>query len=86
MNQETNKYAVQAIAEYALFLEFSGEDVLSPDAAIQAMEQLAATLQMADEETKSSLCLQFETLAAKSSGQQSTFLRGLSEALGLAKG
>ncbi|QQN72334.1 hypothetical protein IYN88_15180 [Comamonas testosteroni] len=83
--KETDPHVAQAIAESALFLEFSGEDVLSPDAAVQAMEQLAATLQTADEETQSSLCLQFAILATTFSGQQVTFLTGLGEALGLVK-
>ena len=85
MSQETNQYVAQAIAEIAVFLEFSGEDVLSLDEAAQAMEQLAATLQMADQDTKSSLSLQFENLAATFSGAQAIFLKGLGEALGLVK-
>ena len=52
MSQEINKYVARAIVEIAIFLEFSKEDVVAPDASIQALEQLAATLQMADLKTK----------------------------------
>lgn len=83
MSQEINKYVAQAIVEVAVFLEFSGEEAINPDAAVQALEQLASTLQLADSEAKSSLCSQFEIIAMKYSGEQAEFVESLGEALGL---
>ena len=86
MSQEINKRVAQAIVEVAVFLEFSGEEAISPDAAVQALEQLASTLQMADLETKSSLCSQFESIAMEYSDEQAEFVESLGEALGLIEG
>ncbi|TBV08478.1 hypothetical protein [Phytopseudomonas dryadis] len=83
MSQEINKYVAQAIVELAVFLEFSEETAVNQDAAIQALEQLASTLQMADSKAKSSLCSQFENIAVGYSGEQADFVEGLGEALGL---
>jgi hypothetical protein len=83
MSQEINKYVARAIVEIAIFLEFSKEDVVAPDASIQALEQLAATLQMADLKTKKALCLQFEEVSAEYSGEQADFVESLGESLGL---
>ncbi|MFH6599470.1 hypothetical protein ACEVAQ_12235 [Ectopseudomonas khazarica] len=83
MSQEINKHIAQAIAEIAVFLEFSGEEAINPDAAVQALEQLASTLQMADSETKSSLSSQFENIAMEYSDEQAEFVESLGEALGL---
>ncbi|MFV0453505.1 MAG: hypothetical protein ACK5NQ_00595 [Pseudomonas sp.] len=83
MSQEINKYIAQAIAEVAVFLEFSGEEAINPDAAVQTLEQLASTLQMAGPETKSSLCSQFENIAMEYSDEQAEFVESLGEALGL---
>ena len=35
MSQEINKHVARAIVELAIFLEFSTDDVLDPDAAVQ---------------------------------------------------
>ncbi|AIJ46582.1 hypothetical protein SR914_22600 [Comamonas testosteroni] len=83
MSQEINKFVAQAIIENALFFEFSGEKIIDPDAAIQALEQMAATLQMADTETKASLCLHFKNIAMQYSGEKADFVASLDDALGL---
>lgn len=83
MSQEINKYIARAIVELAIFLEFSGDDVLNPDAAIQGLEQLASTLQMMDLKSKSSLCSQFKRIAIEYSDEQAEFVESLGEALGL---
>lgn len=61
------------------FLEFSQEDVVNPDAAIQALEQLAATLQMSDLKSRESLCLQFKEVSAEYSSEQAVFIETLGE-------
>lgn len=83
MSQKIDKHVAQAIVEFAVFLEFSGEEAINPDAAVQALEQLASTLQMSDSETKSSLCSQFENIAMEYSDEQAAFVESLGEALGL---
>lgn len=83
MNQEINKHVARAIVELAIFLEFSGDDALNPDAAMQGLEQLALTLQMMDLESKSSLCSQFKSIAIEYSDEQAEFVESLGEALGL---
>lgn len=83
MSQEINKHVARAIVEFAVFFEFSGEDVLSPDAAIQALEQLASTLQVADSGAKSSLCSHFKNIATEYSGEQAEFVASLGDSLGL---
>ncbi|MFF7707580.1 hypothetical protein [Pseudomonas sp. NPDC007930] len=83
MSQEINKHVAQAIVEFAMLLEFSGGDALNPDAAMQGLEQLASTLQMMDFESKSSLCLQFKSIAIEYSDEQAAFVESLGETLGL---
>ena len=83
MSREINRYIAQAIAEVAIFLEFSGEDIVHPDAAVEVFEQLASTLQMADPESKLSFCSSFLTVAERYSGEQAEFVKDLGEALGL---
>lgn len=83
MSQEINKHVARAIVELAISLEFSGDDALNPDAAMQGLEQLASTLQMMDLESKSSLCSQFKSIAIEYSDEQAEFVESLGEALGL---
>ncbi|QVQ28278.1 hypothetical protein [Achromobacter deleyi] len=83
MSQEINEHVVRAIVEVAVFLEFSGEEEINPDAAVRVLEQLASTLQMMDSKTKSSLCSQFENVAIEYSDEQAEFVENLGEALGL---
>jgi len=83
VSQEINKHVARAIVELAIFLEFSGDDALNPDAAMQGLEQLASTLQMMDLESKSSLCSQFKSIAIEYSDEQAEFVASLGEALGL---
>lgn len=83
MSQKINKYVAQAIAELALFLEFSRAEAVDSDIAVQVLEQLASTLQRADLDTRSSLCFQFRAIAMEYSGKQAEFVENLGEALGL---
>lgn len=80
---QVDKSLAKAIVEVAVFLEFSGDEVVDQDSSIQALEQLASTLQGADEETRQSLCSQFADIAKDYSGEQGEFIENLSSALGL---
>ncbi|HDS1678078.1 hypothetical protein [Stenotrophomonas forensis] len=83
MSQEIDKHVARALVDLAIFLEFSADDVVDPDAAIQRLEQLALTLQMMDLESRSSLCSQFRSIAVDYSDEQAGFVESLGEALGL---
>ncbi|MET4680772.1 hypothetical protein [Stenotrophomonas rhizophila] len=83
MSKEIDQHIVRAIVELAVFLEFSSENTIRPDAAMQALEQLASTLQMMSPETKSSLCSHLEDIALGYSDEQAQFVESLGGALGL---
>lgn len=76
----------QALVELAVFLEFSSEDVVNPDSAVQALEQLSATLSGADAESKASLSTHFSRISQRYTGEEAQFVRTLAEALGLDDG
>jgi len=58
-----NKHIAKVIADVAVFLEFTDDDLLNQDLAIEAMEQMAAELQLMREEEKVSLSLAFEEIS-----------------------
>lgn len=80
---EVDNNLVKAIVGVAVFLEFSGDEIVDQNSAVQALEQLASTLQGAEAETRQSLCSQFAGIAKDYSGVQARFVESLSEALGL---
>ena len=68
----------------ATFLEFSSEEVINPDAAMEAMEQLAAELQSLPEDARIELAKQFEESADKfHEPAKVKFIKSLPETLGL---
>ncbi|EMR0466381.1 MULTISPECIES: hypothetical protein [Stenotrophomonas] len=83
MSQDIDKHVARAIVELAIFFEFSPDDVLDPDAAMRALEQLASTLQMMGAESRSSLCSQFKSISTAYSGERAQFVESLGDALGL---
>ena len=72
----------RALIELVLFLEQSDDDVVDPDAAIAALEQLAVRLNLAEPDTKQILSEQLRTLSKEYPGAVE-FVQGLPEALGL---
>lgn len=73
---------IAAIVDLAIFLEDSDDDVLDPDAAVQAMEQLASNLQSAREGTRIALVSEFKAMAT-AYGDQAEFVASLGDTLGL---
>jgi len=73
---------VAALVEMAIFLEFTGEDQLDPDASIQALEQLGATLQAAPDGVKREL-VEGIALIAGNYGDAADFVSELPVNLGL---
>lgn len=74
---------VKVIADLAVFLEFTSEDLLNPDIAIEAMEQMAAELQLLDEKDKLELVKTFHLLSKEYNGNLGEYVRELPESLGL---
>lgn len=84
MNPAMNKHLAKAIADLAIFLEFTDANLLNEDAAVGAMEQLAAELQLMDAFDRSKLSEHLKTLAATySEPSVSKFVEMLPVSLGL---
>jgi hypothetical protein len=77
-----NKHIVKAIADMAIFLEFSPENIVDPDASIEAMEQLAAELQKAPNIVQAELAQCLRDVSHEY-GARSGFIVDLPESLGL---
>jgi hypothetical protein len=82
MSQAIDKHLAKAIIDVALFLEFSDEEVLDADTAVEAMENLAAELQLMSGDAKNGLVERFHELAS-AYGDQAEFVEELPESLGL---
>lgn len=66
----------------AVFLEYSDGSVLDADASVEAMEQMAAELQLMSESAKEELIQRFHELADEY-GAKAAFVSNLPHALGL---
>lgn len=73
----------RAMANMAIFLEFSSADVLNEDAAVQMMEQLASDLQALAGNDRRALAAALQAIASSYEGQERTFIADLPDALGL---
>lgn len=78
-----DKVFAKTVAEVCIFLEFSGEEMINPDAAIQVMEQMSASLQELDEDSRLSLARNFRSISGNYDGGIVEFVGSLGEALGL---
>jgi hypothetical protein len=82
------KYLCRAIIWSACFLEMSDDDIVDPDSAVKALEDIASTLQQATEEEKqmfAAVCAEEAADLQNEPGYARTadFVRGLPAALGL---
>lgn len=77
-----NRHIGKAIIDVALFLEFSDEDLVDPDAAVQAMERLGFELQLMSESERLELASCFHDVAEEY-GEKEAFVRELAINLGL---
>ena len=73
----------RAIANVAIFLEFSNSDLVNEDASVDAMEQLAADLQLMDESSRADLSKALKEIARGYDGQAADFVAELPESLGI---
>jgi hypothetical protein len=84
MNTFLNRHVVKALADVAIFLEFTDEDLLNQDAAIEVMEQLAAELQLMNQDEKTNLSRLFDELSNDfPNARHKDFVKNLSDSLGL---
>ena len=60
MVQVIDEHLAKAIADIAIFLEFSDEGVVDGDASVAAMEQLSAELQRMAEPARAALAQRFK--------------------------
>ena len=82
------KNLCQTIIWSACFLEQSGDDVVDPDSAVKALEDIASALQAATEEEKKAFRRECSEEASRlekdpSYAKTAEFIRGLPEALGI---
>lgn len=77
-----DKHIAKAIVEVALFLKSSPESIIDADASIEALEQLAANLQLASSAEKLALSQHFAAMASDY-GEHGEVVFNLREFLGL---
>lgn len=78
----TDRYVAKAIVDVCLFLEFTDDRLLDPDAAVSAMEQLGANLQRVGDEDIRTLSAEIRSVAPDYPTREQ-FIRDLPEALGI---
>lgn len=74
---------VKAIVDMAIFLEYTNSELLDEDAAIGALEQLAAELQLMSHDDQQALSRQIIALAEDYEPKQRQFVAELPGMLGL---
>lgn len=80
-----NEQLVRALIDVCVFLEYSGDDVIEPDAALKAFEDLAATLQSADPSFQRELRLEISRQAASYTSDKCSFVELLADSIGLSE-
>lgn len=78
-----NQNLARAIANVAIFLEFSNGDLINEDASVEALEQLAADLQMMDDPSRAALAKALKEIAESYDGEFAAFVAELPESLGI---
>lgn len=79
-----NTHLIKALADLAIFLEFTDERLLDADMAVGAMEQLAMELQCMSETDKQILAGQFKSMRTEYLDEdKAQFVENLPESLGL---
>lgn len=76
-------HLVKVIADMAIFLEFTDEDSLCPDAAVGMMEHIAAELQLLTDAEQSRVIKSFAEIAKAYRGDEADFVKALPDTLGL---
>ena len=80
-----NRHLVQAIAQLAVFLEFTDDTTLNPDAAVKQLESLAFQLQQLLPADRIEFIRTLSTIAGEwPTEQERQYLLNLPDALGIA--
>jgi hypothetical protein len=74
---------VRALVDLCVFLEYSDDNVLDPNAALKAFEDLSVTLQSADPSVQRSVRAEISKLAATYDAEKSSFVESLADNIGL---
>lgn len=84
MSNLFNKHLIKALADLAIFLEFTDDKLLDADMAVGVMEQLAMELQCMSNNDKKILVEQFKSMRADYLDEEKArFVENLPESLGL---
>ena len=76
-------HLVKVIADMAIFLEFTDDHSLCPDAAVEMLEHIAAELQLLTDDEKGSIIDSFAEIAKAYRGNESDFVKDLPDTFGL---
>ena len=68
---------VKAIADIAIALEFTDENLINPDVAIEMQESIAGTLQSLDEFNRKDIADIFESISTHYNGEIEKYVRSL---------
>jgi hypothetical protein len=74
---------VKIIAGIAVFLEFTDEESLDPDVAMEMLEGIAAELQQLGDNERADVANAFNEVSKEYSGEQAAYIKDLPEAFGL---
>ncbi|CAM7823174.1 MafI family immunity protein [Lelliottia nimipressuralis] len=83
MSKNSNIKLIKIIADLAIFLEFTSEEQLDADIAVEMMEHMAAELQLLDAEDRQNIVRDFLVISAEYTGDKSEFVKELPESFGL---
>ncbi|WP_354692015.1 hypothetical protein [Phytobacter sp. RSE-02] len=68
---------VKAIADIAIALEFTDENLINPDVVIEMQESIAGTLQSLDEVNRKDIAEAFESISTHYNGEIANYVRSL---------
>ncbi|WP_126355996.1 hypothetical protein [Cedecea lapagei] len=83
MSKNSHTRLVKVIADIAIFLEFTDEERLDPDTAIEVMEQMSAELQLLDDNDRKDIINIFHNISKEYLGNKSEYVKELPDSLGL---
>lgn len=83
MYQKFSDKIIKCFVEMIIFLEFSDENIVNSDSAIEILELISSELQSMDESNKEFFKKQIEKIAISYSADKKKFVLSLPEYLGL---
>jgi len=83
LSKNNNIKLIKIIADLAIFLEFTSEEQLDADIAVEMMEHIAGELQLLAAEDRQDIVRDFLVISAEYTEYKSKFVKELPESLGL---